>query len=389
MISLFDFPETKIYVLLEEEFRKLFFSSAFDIIGGRKELAKFLGVGYTAVNEWFHGYKKRSKNKITVQYCPIKAIKRIATLNFKDVNLVNDVEKHITSYRSWSGACINKPILPISENYKLLNIIAHILGDGSFTEHSMPYFSNSYEELRKEFIKNLNIFGKVEYLESFSSETPRVFFPTAIIHILRKKYKIDFKNKNFLDSSIIFNLPKDLICSFLKGIFDDEGYVSDSNVQICSSKKKLLFLSRELLNRLDIMSSKIFRYQEHYRKDGSISKVYYFDIYSNDLEKFQNLINFTHPKKREFLESIIKRKNRKWKYPNSNSIINIILNELEKNKTMTARDLSIKTMLSARNLRKNYLYSMERNNLITRFGKRRGKGGANLWKLNKQIHLNY
>jgi len=385
MISIWDFPQKKVYVLLREDFRKQIFETVFKIVGGRKNLAKILKVGYSTVSEWFYGLKKRTKNKITVQYCPLWTYRRIAEILIQHGydDLVQKIEKNVLSYRGWSGASVNNPILPIQKTPELLNLIAHIIADGSVTERSMPHYSNTCEELREEFIQNLSILGEVEYLERIPNfRTPRILFPLVIPHILGDAYKIDFVNKRFLNPSFLFSLQKNLIRSFLRGFFDDEGYVHDSNIQICCIDKELLLLIKQLTENLGILTSNIFAYQDHFRKDGSLSKVFYFDIYSEYIPKFQKLISFTHPKKKKFLEYMIRRTNRGWKHPNPELIRETILKELNK-KILTSRELALQTLITARNLRKNYLYPMENECLIARVGKKKGKGGAQLWSIVK------
>ena len=389
MISIWDFPN-KVYVLLKHEFRKQVFETTFDVTGGRRNLASILGVGYTAVSEWYYGFKKRTKTKITTQRCPVWAYKKIAEILVQNgyENLVLQIEKNISSYSGHSGAEVKNPVLPIKETPELMNLIAHIIGDGSVSKRAMPYFSNTSKELREEFIKDLKILGDTEYKESYRNHVPRVWFPLVVPNILEKAYKIDFVNKKFLNPSFFFSLPDNLICSFLRGIYDDEGYVHDSNIQICSIDEKLLLLIKRLLKKFGILTSNIFAYQDYYRKDGSLSRVLYFDIYSEYIPKFNKLVGFTHPEKREFLEYIVKRINRGWKHPNPESIKITVLSELEKG-ISTSRRLALKTLITARNLRKNYLYPMEEGNLTVRSGKKKGKGGAQLWSITQKgkMHL--
>jgi len=384
MISVWDFPD-KVYILVEKEIRMQVFETVFDILGARRKLAKTLGVGYTTISEWYHGFKKRSKTKITTQCCPVWAYKKIVEILIQNNHdeLVQNIEKNILFYSGHSGAPVKNPVLPIKETERLMNLIAHIIGDGTVPERGMPFYSNTCKELREEFILDLSMLGDVEYQESFKSRVPRVWFPLVIPYILGNVYEIDFVNKKFLNPSFLFNLPNNLLCSFLRGIYDDEGYVHDSNIQICCIDKQFLSLIKKLIESLGISTSDIFTYQDYFRKDGSLSKVSYFDIYSKSIQKFHNLISFTHPKKKEFLGYIVKRINRGWKYPNSENIKGIILKELKKNSVLTARDLALKTLITARNLRKNYLYKMEDEGLILRIGKKKGKGGAQLWSIAK------
>jgi len=63
--------------------------------------------------------------------------------------------------------------------------------------------------------------------------------------------------------------------------------------------------------------------------------------------------------KQELLEYLVRRQNRGWKFPDPQSIRKIILVALKEDNHLTARELSIKTLITARNLRTNYLYPME------------------------------
>jgi hypothetical protein len=373
--------------MLEDDFRKRILDTCFKLVGGRRNLSKILGASYTAVSEWYHGKKKRTKRKITRHFCPlwvIEKINRILTKN-KLENIANDIQNNITEYRSHSGRSVVNPNLPIPGKPELLNLLAHILGDGCAVRGSMPYYSNTCEELRNEFMNNLKIFGEVECYESFhQNKTPRVMFPTVIVHVLESAFPIDLTKKQILNSSFLFNLPERMLMSFLRGIFDDDGYVHDSNIQICSLNRSFLDILKTLLAiRLKIETSALFKYTPYVRRDGSISEVSFFDVYSSGVSTFSKCIGFTHPKKQRLLEYLVKRQKRGWKFPNPHTIRKLIIEALEETHQLTARELSIKTLLTARNTRKSYLYPMENEGILQRVGKKKGKGGPVLWSLKK------
>ena len=371
--------------MLEDDFRLLLFDSCFNLLGGRRNFAKHLGVSYTAVSEWYHGKKKRSKTRTTRHFCPIWVIEKINHI-LTDHNLkhiANEIQNRVVEYRSYSGRSVINPNLPIPEKPELLNLLAHILGDGCAVKGSMPYYSNTCEELRNEFMDNLKIFGEVECFERAQKhKTPKVFFPTVIVHVLEGAYPVDLGKKRIKDSSFLFELPEKVLWAFLRGIFDDDGHVHDTGIQICSQNKRFLGLLKEILDiRLDIATSNLLKYLEYLRMDGSVSQVYYFDVYSKEISKFSKWIGFTHPKKKQFLDYLIRRQNRGWKFPDPKSIRNIIVEALKQDNHLTARELSIKTLITARNLRTSYLYPMENEGIVQKTGKRKGKGGPVLWSL--------
>lgn len=373
--------------MLKDDFRIPIFDTCFNLFGGRRNFAKLLGASYTAVSEWYHGKKKRSKTKTTRHFCPLWVIEKINRI-FIDQNLeniANEIQKNITEYRSHSGRSVINPNLPIPEKPELMNLLAHILGDGCAVRGSMPYYSNTCEKLRNEFINDLKIFGEVECFERIQeNHTPRVMFPTVIVHVLEGVYPIDLGKKRILNPSFLFGLPEKMLMAFLRGFFDDEGYVHDSNIQICSQNKKFLGLLKKLLDyRLNIATSDIFEYPKYFRMDGSLSEVYYIDIFSRGISKFSKCIGFTHPKKQRLLDYLDRRQNRGWKFPDPKSIRKAVIEALKENNHLTARELSIKTLITARNLRTSYLYPMENEGILLKVGKRKGKGGPVLWGLKK------
>jgi hypothetical protein len=373
--------------MLEDDFRIQIFDTCFNLFGGRRNFSKILGASYTAVSEWYHGKKKRTKTRTTRHFCPLLVIEKInrILINHNLENIANNIQNNITEYRSHSGRSVINPNLPIPEKPELLNLLAHILGDGCAIRGSMPYYSNTCEELRNEFMNDLKIFGEVECFESIhQNKTPKVMFPTVIVHVLEGAYPLDLAKKQILNSSFLFELPEKALMAFLRGIFDDDGYVHDSNIQICSKNRSFLdTLKRLLAYRLNIETSDLFEYLKHVCKNGSISEVFYFDVYSSGVSKFFKSIGFTHPKKQRLLDYLVRRQNRGWKFPDPNSIRKIIIEALKENNHLTARELSIKTLLTARNTRISYLHPMENEGILRKVGKKKGKGGPILWGLNK------
>ena len=68
------------------------------------------------------------------------------------------------------------------------------------------------------------------------------------------------------------------------------------------------------------------------------------------------------------------------KIPSAGKIRKIVIAELKKNGAMSAPQLAVKIIITARNLRK-HLRRFENAGIIEKAGKKKGKGGALLWKL--------
>jgi len=89
--------------------------------------------------------------------------------------------------------------------------------------------------------------------------------------------------------------------SFLRGIFDAEGSVHKRRFTINLSNKKdeVIELCKDLLSELQIRTGKIEKMKRNVKR---------LHIYGKDnLQKFQELIGFSHPEKAKRLESLLSR----------------------------------------------------------------------------------
>ncbi|MBN2330265.1 MAG: hypothetical protein JXC85_00460 [Candidatus Aenigmarchaeota archaeon] len=385
-IHFWQFPERKIYVKLEEGFQKDFFDALINRLGSRWELMKRLGVGYTTTKHWQYGWRFRTPDRREDQYCPVWALKKICHIYSDvmglDLNCVlHDIERHIHSYRAHSGTKILKPRLPIKNSCRLYSIIAHMIADGTWSEGCCSKYINSSDALRREFVDDLKrVFGDVEIYESFArNHVPHIIFPSAVMYIISSHLPFKFSGINGLPKSVI-SLPPKTKARMLRSFFDDEGYVHDSNIQICSLDIEMLNMIKLMLKSLEIESSNLKKYKDYERVDGSISKVAYFNIFSRSIPKFSRKIGFSHPKKKKRLDLIMKIRLRP-RHPNSDKIRSTILAQLKERGVLTAADLSLACVITSKNLRKNYLYPAENEGIIERMGKGRGKGGPVLWRL--------
>lgn len=386
-IHLLDLPENSIFISLKDEFRKQFFGVLTKKIGGQRELARQTGVFHGTIWKMVHGKRFRDKNKkietVRIRLSLLKRFCKIYSecLGTSEMDVMKVVEKNIASYSAHSGTRVFNPILPIKQEPRVFRIIGHMIGDGTWAYGNGPKFINTSPELRTCLIRDLKkIFGGVEIKEVFyTNRTPIVTFPSAIIYVLNHVYGTKFSGIVGLPQ-FVSELTKEEKAYFLQALYDDEGYVHDSNVQICSRDKGLLLGLKEiLLKDFNIETSPLSRYLDYKKADGSISRVFYFNIYSKSLENFSKHIGFQHPKKAEGLDWLLRKQKRK-KIPSKNKIRKIVITELNKNGKMTAPQLAIKVLITARNLRK-HLRNFEKEGMIEMAGKKKGKGGAQLWKL--------
>jgi len=290
-----DFPDN-IRVYFKDEFRECLFKRLKEICGSRAEIGRKLKVSTTTIRAYFQTGHDSAGLKT---YVPAKIIKRVIEIFGHQAGngFSKKLEKNIIAYRCRAGWPVYDPILPIKESPGLYSIVCHMIGDGSAGKGKTPYYANTCVELRREFIKNLQIFGKVE-VNIYLAKTgvTYIMFPKAVTDVLSYIFNVRFTYPNTLPLRLFITSNECKITS-LRAMFDDEGYVS-TVFGISQTSKKIIVQIKTLLESLGINTGKVVE-----RECNNVL------ISADSYEKYKNLIDFTHPKKRKRLsEKIEKRK---------------------------------------------------------------------------------
>lgn len=251
-------------------------------------------------------------------------------------------EKNIIAMKGPStSTIIHNPLLPLPEDERLIKIIAHFLGDGHVsgafgtnlpkgTTHSE--YRNYYPGLLNSCEKDLQVFGNIKLSKDYKHG--HLIIPNVIGYILRHIYQIRFDCHNSRVPKRLFELPKELIASFLRSFGDDEGHVYDSSIDYYSTNKELLQGILTLMNNAfpEIKTSNI-KANTKRRKEYHHIK-YSFTVYKESLELYNKLIGFDHKQKQQDLLYNINRKRKRDHY-SKEKIIKIL-----KKKPMTAKQIS-------------------------------------------------
>jgi len=233
----------------------------------------------------------RKLEKILKKSCTSRKLKKV-------------IEQSIVKIRVRAGKAITNPKLRIEESLELYRIVAHLIGDGFAGKTHVPYYSNNCKELRYQFKKDLQIFGKIPTYERKTKTVTCLMFPKPISDILRHIFKIEFIRPTKLPKEI-FSASDKCKGAFLQALFDDEGCIS-SNIVIAMNNFNLVNSIKNLTESLDIKTSKITKRKDH--------KFYYsFSVSEKDIISFKEKIGVIHPKK-------IKRLNYKLKIKERNNI---------------------------------------------------------------------
>ncbi|HLC72502.1 MAG TPA: hypothetical protein VJH37_02885 [Candidatus Nanoarchaeia archaeon] len=331
--------------------------------------AKFLNVNRTCVQGYYYA-RYWHKGRRCTKYIPLWVLKK--SVVFLSDTLKRKIKQNITSIRGRGGNQINELKLPFQECPAFYRVVAHLIGDGC--DSHTPYYSNTCKELREQFKKDLQIFGKIKYYETRSTQNPNVLcvnFTKTLTHILRYILNIRFTHPDRVPTSI-FNASEQCKKAFLQALFDDEGTIS-TVLAIGMKEERLIQEIKVLCKALNIQTSKT-TFKEDDRCSGNFS----FNIRSISILKFKKEIGFSHPEKVHKLEirkRIIERNKIQRTRPlewTRNELLKLL-----KETPMSTIELSEKLLLTMHGLYSHLAY-LERNGSI----RRTGYTNKIIWKLN-------
>ncbi len=361
--DVWDFPDN-LYILLDEKTHKEFFSSMFEKFGGKRPYARFLNISQMQLKQYWRRYSKKDGRKY-VQYIPLWLFKK----SCKTSMLKRKIERGVDKIRVRAGEPIINPKFPIKESPELYRIIGHMIGDGCAPEHKSPYYSNKSKILRKQFKKDLGIFGKVKVYER-KQTVPIVCFPKTTTDILLYIFKLQFTKPNKIPKEIL-TASDNCKSAFLQALFDDEGTVSTS-LAIGMKSGEIINGIKTLLESIGIETTRVYM-----KQNRSYGNYYMLSVKTKSIKEFRNKINFLHKEKYKKLETKIKIIDRnvnartrplEW---TRNEILNLL-----KNKPRTTMELCEKILLSVSGLHHHLKY-LEKERYIKNIGLK----NKFLWKL--------
>ena len=326
-------------------------------------------------------------------YIPLWFLNKIIDLFFND-SFYFKLEKEITAFRGPRGDAIHNPNFPWREDKRVIRIVIRLIGDGhgggEISKGRVPVYSNSCKELTKQFIYDLNFFGKVKVRRYTLDEGKRcssIEFPKALGHILKHLYKIDFRGKYARLSDKIYSLPKDIVIEAIKVYGDDEGSMKGTEIHFYSENKNLLqdFIKLFRLKLPEFTAITNVRISSI--KQGKFI-TYYFAVLANDLVKYFKLIGFNHPIKQRKLMHQINCQNKIKKSRYNGITKNMILESLI-NHPKTSYKIAEKVLINHRTVNKHingysdkgrYFKELKEIGLVRPFSK---SSNGILWGLTK------
>lgn len=304
-IDLWDLPNKRVYVKIEDSVIKTFFEYSTNFAGSEIKLANLLGIKRIG-NIWYF------KNGIF--FTPLDLIMKILKKlpEEKRNEFVKNIEQNLEKLRFGYGNAksIINPRLPIMFSLQLARIAGHLVGDGGIgmAKGSYPvYYTNRCDVLIEQFKKDMTeIFGDASvydyHYRNKNDGLRMVRYPSIAGIILMDLFGPMIKGLKHVPS-LVLESDKNSKSLFLRALFDDEGCVSSNRIVLGMSNKTIIEKVKKMLNEFGIETGKISKGKATERWKAR----YYLAIFGrNDIHLFAQKIGFDHPEKKEKLNYLLK-----------------------------------------------------------------------------------
>ena len=193
--------------------------------------------------------------------------------------------------------------VPTHMTKDLAYFMGSIVGDGSMRSANHVLFSSADEES----IEFMAKFVKDEFDREFKRRNDKydyVIYSKQVKHFLNSLgiENVTAKDKKVPDS--IMRAPKDMVASFLQGLFDTDGTTNGKMVSFTTASEEMSIQVQQLLLNFGIISSRKKRFNKQF-------ETYSYSIYilSDNLDIFSREIGFRLTRKQSILEDGVVKRN--------------------------------------------------------------------------------
>jgi len=295
-----DFPLNQLRIRIKDKFRIDFFETFKSEIENSPELLKVVGCNRANISDWKCGTLSMPLETI------VKISNTLENCGHKEL-CVENLKKHLIYIKSKHGQdryAILNPKIPLVEDWRLVRLVAHLIGDGYGGYYDMEKncikrtnYCNTNRQVLDKFIECLSAFGDVKF---YSWHDKELFLPSSIIYILNHIYNIDFHSDKANVPTYFFNLDKNLLFHFLAAFVDDEGALRENDCRIMLANERLTRELNSLFCQVGFEVSEV---------KSSYEKYWYFTI--RDIEKIKKL-PIAHTEKLDLIKFSLGR-SKEWK----------------------------------------------------------------------------
>jgi len=225
---------------------------------------------------------------------------------------LEEIEKHIIGIKSDSASNpILNPSIPLMEDERLVRIYSHLIGDGfgggkynrktGGNFYANPAYTNTSLKLIDNFVKDLEVFGKVPYDKRDYGTYYKVIVPFVIKYLLEYVYGCEISASRGGLPKRFFELTHRLKFEIIRSFCDDEGTLRDNSIVISSGNKKQLKDLRIIMISVGFNKKNVLNVKK--RKNN----LFVLEFSNENFLNFGKNIKFFHPEKQKIMNFQIKR----------------------------------------------------------------------------------
>ncbi len=258
----------------------------------QKKLAEKIGLTQTIISSYELGKRNASRE-------PLQRLCAELGINFYEF-----LNQYASPYK------YSKVTLPVVLDQKFAQFLGYLIGDGCVEKDRISFFEQSKEvalEYKKMFDTYFDLNSSYRFRESKNYHQLR-FTSRPLVRLIVSEFPEIKKARDTIIPSKILQSPKEVIASFLRGLFDAEGYISTrKQVALGINNRELAHQIQMVLLRFSIISS----LHEYDNKNNKYSDNPRFTVdvtEKKSLTLFQKIIGLTCAIKSEKLLNAIKTK---------------------------------------------------------------------------------
>ncbi|MFX1509738.1 MAG: hypothetical protein ACFFBR_05465 [Promethearchaeota archaeon] len=310
-----DFHTRDIYVQLDPDFGKSFFSKILDQIS-LKTLAEELDSKIDLLARYAVNYREDLVNPVFIELGVL--LKLISTHKkfHRNSDILSDVERNVRAIKGYGrSGLLRNPRIPIKEDNHLVRLVVHLIGDGTLTEEygttKTPHYTNGNAVLLNQFHSTLGqVFGDVtcctrKYIDRHGKSRSYVAFTKWLGYLLRHWYPdAGFDELHGSLPSAFLQLPLELKREIVQTFGDDDGHVGAHSIRFTSGGSTILEQIRSLIVELMVATLPVEEFQVLLKSVGEVKACrswFILDVYRPVFGWYVEHIGFSHPERAERL----------------------------------------------------------------------------------------
>jgi ribonucleoside-diphosphate reductase alpha chain len=224
-------------------------------------------------------------------------VSRGANIWGSNTTLNTDVDGHFKSMnlsnQSFSGIMRGKCNTPTELTEEMALVIGYLIGDGTLTRNNRITLTNIDEDI----INNYSMFIENTIGLHVTHSKNGIDHHVNGMYIREYFRQIGLTQSNALTKEVpqcIFSAPSNIVASFIRGLFDTDGGLSNSYIEYATSSEKLSKQIQVILANFGIISTRKVRQTKR-------NPSYRITIYGKNMDLFLQTIGFSCKRKQDKL----------------------------------------------------------------------------------------